>query len=61
MWSSVEGDEVCVELREGPRVEVDLVIQPVNSGQGSRESLVEETKADPSLAAWHHNGEQRFC
>lgn len=49
--SSVVGDEVCFELKEGPRVEVDLVIQPVNSGSKSREKLVEDTKTDPSLPA----------
>ena len=51
-------------MREGPRLEVDLVIQPVKSGQGGRERLVEETKADSSLAAWRQladNGEQGFC
>ena len=61
--SSGEGDEVLFRLREGTGTEVTFDVQPVKSGHSGRDRLVKETRADPSLDAWHQladKGEQGF-
>ena len=51
--SSAEGDEEeLFELREGEQVGKDLVELPQVEKGKSRERLVKETNADPSLQLW---------
>ena len=54
--------EYC--LRERKEGLEDLEIPPVNRGSGSRAKLVEEVRADSTLAGWREladKGEQGFC
>ena len=58
-----EREEEVFQLRKGKREEPELVVPPVNIGQGDRAALVAETVTDPTLAKWRalaDKGEKGF-
>ena len=56
--SSEESGEEKYELRKESREEAELVVPPVRAGSHSREALVKETMADPSLQKWRDFAEK---
>ena len=56
--ASVERKEEVYELRKENREEPELVVPLVKAGRGDRDTLVEETLVDPSLAKWREHAQQ---